>query len=100
MKTTLCILAIGLASIAVAQPAAPDSAAPLRYESAFADYKPWQDLRPADWRRVNEVVREAAAQGAGHGAHAGHAAPATPASAASAPARGGHANHGTHGGAK
>ena len=98
----------GLLPIAAAQPVATDSTPAgqaLRYDSAFADYKPWQDLRPTEWRRVNDAVRDAAAQG---GSHAGHAsAAASSPRAASAPppspskpgtgpepARGAHDHHG------
>jgi hypothetical protein len=84
MKTILCTVALVFAPVALSQP--------LRYESAFADYKPWQDIRPADWRRVNDAVREAA--------RAGAAAASAPATSASAPAPAGHAHHGMHGGAK
>ena len=101
----------GLLSVAAAQPAATDSppaAQGLRYDSAFADYKAWQDLRPAEWRKVNDTVREAAPQGGGHGAHA------SPAASAPRPASGpspspskpsttpvpAHGAHGHHGGAK
>lgn len=52
-------MVLGLPMLAAAQPgndpanaAAP--AQPLRYESAFADYKPWQDLDARDWRQVND----------------------------------------------
>ena len=86
-------------------------APPLRYTSAFADYKPWQDIKPGDWRAVNDGVRAAASAGApnagqgGHAGHAGHAAPASPAAApapaqkasAPAPATPGHAGHHGHG---
>jgi hypothetical protein len=70
------------------------SAPPLRYASAFADYKPWQDIKPGDWRAVNDGVRQAASQG---GSHAGHAAPASaaPAPKASTPAPAA-AGHGAH----
>lgn len=90
MNTLLSLGALALAGTllpAVAQPVPADAAsarkpAPaLRYDSAFTDYKPWQDTRPADWRQVNAAVRDAAS-----------AAPAA-ASAASATR-----HHGTHGG--
>lgn len=97
----LCVPLLGLARDGRTDPAAPEATAPaLRYQSAFADYKPWTDTRPGDWRAVNDNVRDAAAKG---GAHAGHGAPAA-APAASAPAQkasapgmpedGGHQHHG------
>lgn len=76
----------------------------LRYRSAFADYTPWQDLKPGDWRAANENVRDAAGQGRAHGDHT-RAAPASPPGAlpAPAPARSGqrasgHDEHPMHGG--
>ena len=30
----------------------------LRYQSTFADYKPYQDVSPGDWRALNDAVRE------------------------------------------
>ena len=47
-------------------PAAP----PLRYSSAFADYKPYADPPLANWRAVNDTVAGASAGAAGgHGGH-------------------------------
>ena len=40
------------------------TAATLTYSSAFAGYRPYQDLELADWRLVNDTVRDAAANGA------------------------------------
>ena len=80
-------------------PTAKVSAPALGYLSAFADYKPWQDIKPGSWRQLNDSV--AAASG-GHGGHAmGAAAPAhVPASAAkpSPPPAPGHQGHQMHGG--
>lgn len=82
-------VALCLPLLALAQAARPDpsdskaAAPPLRYQSAFADYKPWQDAKPGDWRALNDALQGA---GAG-GGHAGHAMPsATSPKAASAPA--------------
>lgn len=55
------------------------AAAPLKYQSAIADYQPYQDEKRADWRAVNDSVGVPG----GHGAqvrepqksadpHAGH----------------------------
>lgn len=41
---------------AFAQPAVKLPPTQLRYSSAFADYKPWQDSPPGDWRRINDDV--------------------------------------------
>lgn len=80
----LCLPLLASAQGARLDPADPQAAAPaLRYRSAFADYKAWQDPRPGDWRTVNDTVRDAAADG---GAHAGHATPAAAPAAAAAPA--------------
>ena len=104
----LALVALALPLVAQAQvervdPADPQLAAPpLQHQSAFSDYKRWQDIKPGDWRAVNDTVREAAAQG---GAHAGHAMPGQstgqPApmernmpSAQAAPAHEGHQMHG------
>ncbi len=54
----------------------------LRFSSAFADYRAFDDAGPDDWRRSNRVVDEAARQSAG--AHAGHGAPAARPAAPSA----------------
>jgi len=83
------VAALCLPLLALAQPGRPDPADPtasapaLRYQSAFADYKPWQDLKPGDWRAVNDTVRDAAARGSGH---AVHSMPSAPPASASAPA--------------
>lgn len=90
----------------LAQPASsraedPDAPAPaLRYQSAFADYKPWQDIQPGNWRQLNDaLVATPAGQAAGHASHAmppppggtaapdSHRRPAAP-----------HGGHSTHGG--
>jgi hypothetical protein len=99
-------VALGLPLLALAQTARPDpadakaAAPPLRYQSAFADYKPWQDAKPGDWRAVNDNVRDAGAKGGAHGGHASPPAPAASAPAAKAsapaPAHGGHHPHGGH----
>jgi hypothetical protein len=80
-------IALGLTSLVSAQPAISDPAqsrlAPsaLRYDSAFSDYRAWQDTKPADWRRVNDALLKDAPTGS-HGVH--RAGP--PAVTASAPA--------------
>ena len=80
--------ALGMATMTHAQmalqtpaSAAPGSVANLRYESAFADYRPFSEVDLMSWKQANG---DAAAQG-GHAGHvAGHPARA-PAPAAAAP---------------
>lgn len=85
----LCLPLLATAQAPRPDPADPKAPAPaLRYDSAFTDYKPWQDASGGDWRAVNDTVRRAAAKG---DAHAGHAAPPSPAAASAAsPAHGHH----------
>lgn len=100
----LCLPLSALAQAGRPDPADPKTAAPaLRYQSAFSDYRPWQDVNPGDWRALNDTLRTQAGGGAGHAGHAmpmsmpaaaPAAAPKAPRPAASAP--GGHAHH--HGG--
>lgn len=74
-------LSLGLPLLATAQAIRPDpsdakaAAPPLRYNSSFADYKPWRDTKPGDWRALNDALQ---GTGAG-GGHAGHATPPAPA---------------------
>lgn len=97
-------LALSLSWPAVAQPRADAaalerSAPPPRYRSAYADYTPWQDLRPGDWRQLNDALRPATGSASGQSGHAGHGGrSAAPASAASAPAPAepAHAHHPMH----
>lgn len=65
LKRLAAAIALGLPLWVTAQgrtdPA--ESKAPTRvlaHRSAFADYKPFQDLAPGDWRRLNDVVGRAA----------------------------------------
>lgn len=88
-------MALALPSLAGAQPSADPAdpkapAAPLRYQSAFADYRPWQDVKPGNWRQLNDNL-------VGQGTPA--AAP-SPAPAASTPPadHGDHHRHHQHGG--
>ena len=65
-------MVLGLPLLALAQTGRVDpaeakaSAPPLRYQSAFADYKPWQDAKPGDWRAVNDKVRDAGVNARDH----------------------------------
>lgn len=81
-------LALGLPMLVLAQgrsdPADPKAPArPLNHASAFADYQPFQDIAPGDWRRLNDALGGSALKRDNAGT------PAAPASAqpASAPAR-------------
>jgi hypothetical protein len=98
----LCLPLLALAQAGQPDPADSKASVPaLRYQSAFADYKPWTDTRPGDWRAVNDNVRDAAAKGGAHaapGAPAAAPAASAPASQASAPAMPGHGGHHQHGG--
>ena len=50
----LCLSLVALAQPASVDPAQPGaSAAQLKYRSAFADYRPWQGIKPGDWRALN-----------------------------------------------
>lgn len=102
----LCLPLAALAQPASTGAASPGaSAPPLQYRSAFADYKPWRDVKPGDWRAVNDTVRDAGMKGGGNAVHGmggsmPSAAPASapaPAPKASAPAApGNHSQHGSH----
>lgn len=94
----LCMPLWAMAQANNADPSSAKAVAPpLRYQSAFSDYKPWQDVKPSDWRAVNETVRAAASAGGGHAGHAvPPSAPATPAPARSMPGHSGHQMHGGH----
>lgn len=98
----LCLPLLASAQAGRADPADAKASAPaLHYRSAFADYKPWLDITPANWRAVNDTVRDAGAKGGGHAGHAAPAAPTAPtapAAKASAPAMPAHGGHHMHGG--
>ncbi|MFY9509434.1 MAG: hypothetical protein WAQ05_00485 [Rubrivivax sp.] len=84
-------LALSLPLLAIAEQRADaaqakGSATPLRYQSAFADYKPWQDVQPGNWRRLNDGLVPAAGRAGGHTTHGMGDAPPAPAAKASAPA--------------
>lgn len=68
----------------------PRAAAQLTYQSAFADYKPYKDAQPANWRALNDTVAGASDGASGHAGHGmsgmkGMEMPAMPAASASAP---------------
>lgn len=68
LRFAFAVAATQLAFDAAAQsstidPAQPDVvAAPLRYRSAFADYRPLGDDGRGNWKEVNDRVRDAAAR--------------------------------------
>lgn len=83
-----------LAGAQAAKTEAPKAVPALTYRSAFADYKPYKDAPPANWRQVNDMVAGAPGGASGHAGHSmggmggmkgGMEAPAVPAPAASAP---------------
>lgn len=91
-------MALSLPLLAIAQqsatPADPPKApaATLPYHSAFADYKPWQDIKPGNWRQLNDALNAGAGH-AGHGAPQPAAARPAPAASAAMPRHHGH-HHG------
>lgn len=71
-RSIVIVLALASAWAATAQTvAAPASAPPAAkaepwtYRSAFADYRPWQEVEPLAWRAANESA-------AALGGHLGH----------------------------
>ena len=46
---------------------APVATSDLNYRSAFADYKPYQDIKPGDWRAANDAVGKASGGPSGRG---------------------------------
>jgi hypothetical protein len=73
LAPVVALYLLALAPAVRAEPTDRNAPAPaLRYPSAFADYKPWQEIKPADWRAVNDGVRGASDAGG----HAGSASPA------------------------
>lgn len=92
------VAALCLPLLAPAQPRvdpadAQAPASPLRYQSAFAGYKPWQEVKPGNWRQLNDDLATPSGAPSGHTGHSGHGAAARPAatpppgpSAAPAPA--------------
>jgi hypothetical protein len=96
----LCLPLVALAQPASVDPAQPSaSAAPVKYRSAFADYRPWQDIKPGDWRALNDGLKGSGMSGHNMSAPApAKAAASAPAATASAPAKSGHGGHPMRGG--
>ena len=87
MKNTLATWAVAVAAcmpvLAVAQTAKTDAQRPapqLRYQSAFADYKPYKDIPLANWRAVNDAL-VSGMQGMGKAPMPTASSPANPAPA-------------------
>lgn len=110
LQTMACAVAFAMPQLASAQAAPADrtapgpAAPPPQYESAFSDYKPYRDEPVADWRQVNDTVRQAADKGGDGTNQHGHKTPAdgrtlpgAAAPATDAPARK-QMDHGMHGG--
>ena len=111
LQTMACAIAFAVPHVVAAQanppenPSAATTASQLTYESAFQDYRPYEDVPVADWRQVNGTVRQAATKGGGHGGHGAPDSNGPEGSAASkeaappppAPAQQ-HMGHGMHGG--
>ncbi len=91
-------LTLSLPLLAAAQPRAEpaDPRAPA-HRSAFADYKPYRDIAPGDWRRLNDTVGAAALKPSA-GAATAPAASAPAAREPMQPMQGHH--HPMHGGSK
>jgi hypothetical protein len=114
LQTMACAIAFAMPQLVAAQ-AAPETPAastaasqlPPPFQSAFADYKPYEDVPVADWREVNDTVKKAAEKGGGHAGHGTQEPPAAEVqapAAASAPSPApreehtGHTGHSMHGG--
>jgi hypothetical protein len=76
VKNNLLAGAVALAAcapvLALAQDAktvSPKASPQLTYQSAFADYKPYQDAPPGNWRALNELVSGGTGDAAGHAGH-------------------------------
>ena len=96
-------LALCLVPPVVAQPGGADpadakaSAPALHYRSAFDDYKLWQDIKPGNWRELNDRLAPAPGKAGGHASRTPAAGPA-PAEKASVPAATAHSGHRATGG--
>ena len=97
----LCLPLLAVAQQRAEAPDAKSPATPLRYQSAFANYKPWQDIKPGHWRQLNDNLVAGSSGGHSmHGMGAAASAPAAQASAPAAPAPQGHQMHQMQGGKK
>lgn len=79
LKILLSALSLGAPLLAAAQPAPrepaparapappPTTTVELNYQSAFTDYQSYQDIKPGNWRAVNDAVGKAALGHSDHG---------------------------------
>ena len=96
----LCLPLLAVAQQRAEAPDAKSPATPLRYQSAFANYKPWQDIK-GHWRQLNDNLVAGSSVGHSmHGMGGAASAPAAQASAPAAPAPQGHQMHQMQGGKK
>ena len=85
-RPVVALGAVAAALSAAAQPAANapaqsvTSSAPLRYQSAFSDYRPFQEIDVGNWKALNDQVRTSAAGRSMPTTPAPQANPAAPAS--------------------
>ena len=109
LQTMACAIALAMPQLVAAQaapvtPTATPAASQLQFPSAFADYKPYEDVPVANWRLVNETVKKAAEKAGGHAGHGSQESSAPEAkdpaatSAASPAPREQPMGHGMHGG--
>ncbi len=96
MKNNLRAVGVALAAcaplLALAQAASstpPKNSPQLSYQSAFADYKPWQDSKLGDWKAMNDAVGKSG----GHAMDMPMSGASAPAAAASKPAMSDHSGH-------
>jgi len=73
----LAALAVCTPLLAAGQTAPRTEATALRHSSAFADYQPYRDIEPGDWRGLNDAVGAAALKPVAQQATAAAAAAAT-----------------------
>ena len=93
MRSQRLLVACGAfaAGVACAQPTAVVPAPALRYESAFAGYRPMDDAGPGDWKQLNDRLRESATRQS-HGMPHGSMPPKPPVAAPTA-TQSDHAGH-------
>lgn len=78
----LCLPLLAHAQPRVEPADAQAPAPPLRYQSAFAGYKPWQEVKPGNWRQLNDDLATPPGTPSGHSGHGATTRPATTAPAA------------------
>lgn len=99
-----CVPFLAVAQAGKSEP--PKATPQLTYQSAFADYKPYQDTPIANWRELNDQVVGAPGGASGHAGHRmggmkvmemtpKHAVPASAATPVkTSPMHQGHSKHG------